>query len=89
MVSGSGISEELSPMEIDRLLVGRVIWRGGSVNREDSLRVGHCMAHAVARDRLHRGAAVGPKAVFQGSSNGRLIAIPSRRSDVPAEKFSG
>ena len=29
VVTGSGISEELDVMEIDRLLVGRVIWRGG------------------------------------------------------------
>ncbi len=28
VVSGPGISEELEPMEIDRLLVGRVIFRG-------------------------------------------------------------
>ena len=31
VVTGSGISEELDVMEIDRLLVGRVIWRGGKV----------------------------------------------------------
>ena len=31
VVTGSGISEELEPMEIDRLLVGRVIFRGGKV----------------------------------------------------------
>ena len=29
VVTGPGISEELGPMEIDRLLVGKVIWRGG------------------------------------------------------------
>ncbi len=27
VVTGPGMSEELGPMEIDRLLVGRVIWR--------------------------------------------------------------
>jgi len=27
----AGISEELEPMEIDRLLVGKVIFRGGRV----------------------------------------------------------
>jgi transcriptional regulator with XRE-family HTH domain len=31
VVTGSGISEELEPMEIDRLLVGRVIFRGEKV----------------------------------------------------------
>ncbi|MGO9060440.1 MAG: helix-turn-helix domain-containing protein [Candidatus Binataceae bacterium] len=31
VVTGPGISEELAAMEIDRLLVGRVIWRGGRV----------------------------------------------------------
>jgi transcriptional regulator with XRE-family HTH domain len=31
VVTGPGISEELDAMEIDRLLVGRVIWRGGKV----------------------------------------------------------
>ena len=31
VVTGSGISEELEAMEIDRLLVGRVIWRGGKI----------------------------------------------------------
>ena len=29
VVTGPGISEELDPMEIDRLLVGRVIWQRG------------------------------------------------------------
>jgi len=29
VVTGPGISEELGPMDIDRLLVGRVIFRGG------------------------------------------------------------
>ena len=31
VVTGPGISEELGPMEVDRLLVGKVIFRGGSV----------------------------------------------------------
>jgi transcriptional regulator with XRE-family HTH domain len=31
VVTGPGISEELEPMEIDRLLVGKVIFRGGRV----------------------------------------------------------
>ena len=31
VVTGPGISEELDVMEIDRLLVGRVIWRGGKI----------------------------------------------------------
>ena len=30
-VNGPGISEDLGPMEIDRLLVGKVIWRGGRI----------------------------------------------------------
>ena len=29
VVTGPGISEELGPMEVDRLLVGKVIFRGG------------------------------------------------------------
>jgi len=31
VVTGPGLSEELEPMEIDRLLVGKVIFRGGRV----------------------------------------------------------
>jgi len=31
VVTGPGISEELDAIEIDRLLVGKVIWRGGRV----------------------------------------------------------
>ncbi len=31
VVTGSGMSEELEPMEIDRLLVGQVIWRCGKI----------------------------------------------------------
>ena len=31
VITGAGISEELEPMEIDRLLVGKVIFRGGRV----------------------------------------------------------
>ena len=31
VVTGPGISEELGPMDIDRLLVGRVIFRGGRI----------------------------------------------------------
>ena len=31
VITGSGISEEIAPSEIDRLLVGRVIFRGGKV----------------------------------------------------------
>jgi hypothetical protein len=31
VVTGAGISEELDPLEIGRLLVGRVIWRGRKV----------------------------------------------------------
>jgi transcriptional regulator with XRE-family HTH domain len=31
VVTGPGISEELGPMEIDRLLVGKVIFRGGKI----------------------------------------------------------
>src|SRR5208282_6103077 len=33
VVTGPGISEELGPMKIDRLLVGRVIFRGGRTQR--------------------------------------------------------
>ncbi len=31
VVTGPGMSEELEPMEIDRLLVGQVIWRCGKI----------------------------------------------------------
>jgi hypothetical protein len=31
VVTGSGISEELEAMEIDQILVGKVIWRGGRI----------------------------------------------------------
>jgi len=31
VVSGSGISEELEATEVDRILVGKVIWRGGRI----------------------------------------------------------
>ena len=31
VVTGSGMSEELEPLEMDRLLVGQVIWRGGKI----------------------------------------------------------
>ena len=40
VVTGPGISEELEPMEIDRLLVGKVIFRGGKNVAEHTLKQG-------------------------------------------------